>query len=285
MHSRQRHIVAGAVAILAVAVSDLLGPGGLAAQQGAVGGAVVAATSGEPINGVRVSITGTDLVTQTNANGLFRLTRVPAGTHTVTVSSVGYAGQSREVTVTADETMTADFSLEVSAIDLDEIVVTGTAGEVERRKIGVALASVDVGEIAEAVPVDGFSHVLEGRIPGVRSIGTVGGVGASRELRIRGTDSFELNQRPVIYIDGIRVDANGGEWASGPAFGDATCCAFSGGAGEDRLSDLNPDEIDRVEVLKGPAAATLYGSEASGGVIQVFTKRGSNNSQIGRAHV
>jgi len=86
-----------------------------------------------------------------------------------------------------------------------------------------------------------------------------------------------LGQRPVIYIDGIRVDNRGEEWGSS-AGGSTTCCAFSGGAGEDRLSDLNPDEIDRVEVLKGPAAATLYGSEASGGVIQIFTKRGRSNS-------
>ena len=114
----------------------------------------------------------------------------------------------------------------------------------------------------------------------MRSIGTVGGVGAGRELRIRGTDSFSLSQRPVIYIDGIRVDSQQREWGSGvpgTSFR-TTCCAFSGGAGEDRLSDLNPDEIDRVEVLKGPAASTLYGSEASGGVIQIFTKRGRSNS-------
>jgi len=188
---------------------------------------------------------------------------------------VGYGSQSQEVTVTAGGTAAVEFRLEVSAIDLDEIVVTGTAGAVERRKIGVALASVNVADISETTPVDGFSQVLEGRIPGVRSIGTVGGVGASRELRIRGTDSFTLGQRPVIYIDGIRVDQYGGEWGG---IGSSTCCAFSGGAGEDRLSDLNPDEIDRIEVLKGPAAATLYGSEASGGVIQIFTKKGRNNS-------
>jgi TonB-dependent SusC/RagA subfamily outer membrane receptor len=212
----------------------------------------------------------------TNVNGRFLLTRVPAGTYTLTVINVGYGSQSQEVTVTAGGTARADFRLDVSAINLDEIVVTGTAGAVERRKIGVAIGSVDVSDLQEITPVDGFSQVLEGRIPGVRSIGTVGGVGAGRELRIRGTDSFSLGQRPVIYIDGVRVDSRGEEWGS--SAGTTTCCAFSGGAGEDRLSDLNPDEIDRIEVLKGPAAATLYGSEASGGVIQIFTKRGRSNS-------
>ena len=131
--------------------------------------------------------------------------------------------------------------------------------------------------ISEAVPIESFSQILEGRIPGVRSVGTVGGVGTSRVLKVRGTDSFSLGQRPMIYIDGVRVDTQGSEWVYS-AGGSTTCCAFSGGAGEDRLSDLNPEEIDRVEVLKGPAASTLYGSEASGGVIQIFTKRGRSNS-------
>ncbi|HUF71062.1 MAG TPA: TonB-dependent receptor [Longimicrobiales bacterium] len=265
---------AGLVTVVVLAVALVHGP--VEAQQfGTVSGTVTATTTGQPINGAQVSIVGTALGTLTNADGRFAITRVPAGTHTVQVVSLGFGTDTQEITVTADQGTAVTFQLEVSAVDLDEIVVTGTAGAVERRKIGVSLATVDMSKVTEAQPIDGFGQALEGRIPGLRSIGVVGGVGATRELRIRGTDSFRLNQRPVIYIDGVRVDGSGGEWGS---MGDATCCAFSGGAGEDRLSDLNPDEIDRVEVIKGPAAATLYGSEASGGVIQIFTKRGRNNS-------
>jgi TonB-dependent SusC/RagA subfamily outer membrane receptor len=255
----------------------LASPAVARAQTGTVTGSVTAANTGQPINGAQVSIEGTRLGSLSNANGRYLITRVPAGTYTVQVVHVGYLTETQAVTVTADGTAVVDFDLEISAVNLDEIVVTGTAGAVERRKIGVSLASLDVDDLQEVTPMDGFSQVLEGRIPGVRSIGTVGGVGASRELRIRGTDSFSLGQRPVIYIDGVRVDNRGSEWGSG-AGGSTTCCAFSGGAGEDRLSDLNPEEIDRIEVLKGPAAATLYGSEASGGVIQIFTKRGRSNS-------
>jgi TonB-dependent SusC/RagA subfamily outer membrane receptor len=273
MKTRYRLTVVPAVLLAAATLG--FSPDTVVAQEGVVTGDVIAATSGQPINGAQVTIAGTSLGGLTNVNGRFLITRGPAGTYTITVINVGYGSQSQEITVTAGGTARADFRLQVSAIDLDEIVVTGTAGAVERRKVGVALASVDVSAISEITPVDGFSQVLEGRIPGVRSIGSVGGVGATRELRIRGTDSFSLGQRPVIYIDGVRVDNSGGEWGS---MGSSTCCAFSGGAGEDRLSDLNPDEIDRIEVLKGPAAATLYGSEASGGVIQIFTKRGRSNS-------
>ncbi|MDH5759338.1 MAG: carboxypeptidase-like regulatory domain-containing protein [Gemmatimonadota bacterium] len=240
-------------------------------------GSVQAATTGQPVNGAQVTIEGTTRGALTNASGRFLITNVQPGTYNVQIVYVGYGSQTREVTVSGGETAVVDFQLSVSAVSLDEIVVTGTAGAVERRKIGVSLASMDMAQIQEAQPMTAFGQALEGRIPGLRSIGTVGGVGATRELRIRGTDSFSLGQRPVVYIDGVRVDGGGGEWGD-DAGGSSTCCAFSGGAGEDRLSDLNPDEIDRVEVIKGPAAATLYGSEASGGVIQIFTKRGRNNS-------
>jgi len=270
----------GRGACAALLLAGALAPVALAAQVGNVTGSVTVATTGEPINGAQVSIEGTSRGALTNANGRFLITQVPAGAHTLQVVYLGYGSQSQEVTITSGGTTEANFRLDVSAVAMDEIVVTGTAGAVERRKIGVALGSLDVSKVQEAQPVQNFGQVLEGRIPGVRSIGTVGGVGTTRELRIRGTDSFQLGQRPVIYIDGVRVDGRGGEWASDSGLGssDVTCCAFSGGAGEDRLSDLNPEEIDRVEVIKGPAAATLYGSEASGGVIQIFTKRGRNNS-------
>lgn len=271
----------GPSSLLALAATVLvLLPASVSAQgQGTVTGQIVAATTGAPINGAQVTILDTPHGVQSNVSGRFLITSVAPGTYTVQVVHVGYGTTTQEVTITADGTATLDFRLSVSAVNLDEIVVTGTAGEVERKKIGTSIGSLDVANVQDVVPLNDFSHALEGRIPGVRSIGTVGGVGAGRELRIRGTDSFSLGQRPVIYIDGVRVDSRQTEWGSGVGAGfNTTCCAFSGGAGEDRLSDLSPDEIDRVEVLKGPAAATLYGSEASGGVIQIFTKRGRSNS-------
>lgn len=125
------------------------------------------------------------------------------------------------------------------------------------------------------IPLGGLGQVLEGRIPGVRSFGTSGTSGAGRELRIRGTDSFGYTrQRPLVLVDGVRIDTNKEEWGW---MEDVTCCFFSGGAGEDRLSDFNPEEIDRVEVLRGPAAAVLFGAEGSAGVIRVFTRRGQHN--------
>jgi TonB-dependent SusC/RagA subfamily outer membrane receptor len=131
-----------------------------------------------------------------------------------------------------------------------------------------------VTKIQESVPVADVGQVLQARIPGLRSIGNVGGVGASRDLRVRGTSSFSLGQRPVIYVDGVRIDTRQTEWGTTGG----SCCSFSGGAGEDRLGDINPNDIERIEVIKGPAAGTLYGSEGSNGVIQIFTKKGRSDS-------
>lgn len=263
-------------ATLLVLLSFAFLPVAAAAQQtGAVTGQVTDITNGQPINGAQVSIDGTSRGGLSNASGRYLVTGVPTGTVTVRVTYIGYKTAETQVTVSAGQTAVSDFGLELSAIALDEVVVTGTAGAVSKRKLGNSIASVDLSQVQENVPVEGFSQALEARIPGVRSVGVVGGVGAGRDLRIRGTSTFELNTRPVIYIDGVRVNANQTEWGG---IAQATCCAFSGGAGEDRLSDINPEEIDRIEVLKGAAAATLYGSEASGGVIQIFTKKGRSNS-------
>ncbi len=268
------------LAALACLAILLLLPIAVTAQQnGSVTGLVTAATTGQPINGVSIALEETSHIGLTNAAGRFVFQNVAPGSYTLRAVYVGYGTVTEDITVSPGGTATIDLALEVSAVAMDEIIVTGTAGGVERRKLGTSAASLNVTEIAEVTPLSDFSQTLEGRLPGVRSIGTVGGVGAGRELRIRGTDSFSLGQRPVIIIDGIRVDSRQTEWGSGASTSSGTtCCAFSGGAGEDRLSDLNPDEIESIEVAKGPSATTLYGSEASGGVIQIFTKRGRSNS-------
>ena len=269
------HGLLGVIAALLL-LPGVNGTAALIAQTGAVTGTITDAASGQPIGKANVSLVGTEVSRTTDLAGRYVLTDVPVGEYTVRVRVLGYGPREKEVTVAAGGTQVADFRLAASAIDLDEIVASGLGGPVDRRKTGASLPTLDVGGIAETTPVDGFSQVLEGRIPGVRSSGTSGGVGAGRTLVIRGVDSFNYtSQRPVVYIDGVRVDVEKEEWGDMQG---VTCCFFSGGAGEDRLSDLNPEEVDRVEVLKGPAAATLYGAEASAGVIQVFTKRGRRNT-------
>lgn len=269
-----RYCLGGAAAALALALGGLVATG-LSAQTGTVTGEITAATTGAPVHQALVRVTETLVTGVSNQRGRYVLQNVPVGVYTMTVHSAGFGPREREITITPGVSLIENFALEVTATELEGLVVQG-ARQVDRRTIGVSLPTIDVDEIKDLVPVQNFSHVIEGRIPGVKSIGSTGGVGSGRELRIRGTDSFGFTaQRPVIYIDGVRYDSQKEDWGY---MRGVACCFFSGGAGEDRLSDLNPEEIDRIEVLKGPAAATLFGAEASAGVIQVFTKRGQSNT-------
>jgi TonB-dependent SusC/RagA subfamily outer membrane receptor len=143
-----------------------------------------------------------------------------------------------------------------------------------KRQVGASIAEVDVTKLAEQVAIPDVGRMLSAKVTGLRSTTVGGGVGTGQDLRIRGTASFTLSQRPAIYVDGVRVDSRATEW-----FNTGACCSFGGGASTDRLGDLNPNDIERVEVLKGAAAATLYGSEATNGVIQIFTKRGHTGEQ------
>jgi TonB-dependent SusC/RagA subfamily outer membrane receptor len=262
------------VAPLAALAAAILFAVPVQAQNGAITGTIVDKSGRSPLNGVQVSIDGTGRGTVTDARGRYTIPGVPPGTVTVRATMIGFRTEMKPAQVTAGGTATVDFELGMSAISLDEVVVTGTGGQVSKKELGATVATVNVADIQSKVPVTDVGSVLQSRIAGVRSVGTVGGVGASRDLRIRGTSSFELGQRPIIYIDGVKVDTKQTVWGGMGT----SCCSFSGGAGVDRLNDLNPNDIERIEVLKGAAAGTLYGTEATNGVIQIFTKKGRAES-------
>lgn len=264
------------VACLTAVIAALAMTVPAAAQGGTVHVTVTDRTNDQPINGARVVVEGTRFMGVTDGRGEVTLPTMPPGTYRIRVLSIGYRSATQDVTVTLGGAADLTFELGLSAVSLDEIVVTGTGGAVEKKKLGTTLGTVDVARLSDIVPVQDFGSVLQSRIPGVRSIGMGGGAGATKDLRVRGISSFTLGQRPVIYIDGVRIDTDGFRAAVVSSGG--VCCFFSGGAGADRLSDLNPGDIERVEVIKGAAAATLYGTEATNGVIQIFTKRGRRNS-------
>jgi len=231
------------------------------AQTGTVTGQVTDAASGRPLESAQVYIEGTALGTLTNSAGRYLFVNAPPGEHTVIAELVGYRAGSQTVTVTAGATSTADFGLTVTAIALDQIVVTGTGVATEKKRLGNSIATVDVSNL-EDKPITTFSDVLQGREPGVVGLPGGGDTGASGRIRIRGSASLSQSNEPIIYLDGVRIDrgSNGGWGASQAA--------------TRRIDDIDPNSIERIEILKGAAAATLYGTEASNGVIQIFTKRG-----------
>ncbi|MYL05491.1 MAG: TonB-dependent receptor plug domain-containing protein, partial [Gemmatimonadales bacterium] len=214
-----------------------------------------------PLSSVQVFIEGTGIGTFTNASGEFVLLNVPAGEQTLTVRLVGYRQASETVTVAAGETRTVDFALIVTAVQMDEIVVTGTGVATEKRRLGHTIATLDAAELENA-PIADFSQLIAGREPGVVALPSSGYTGEGARIRIRGSASLSQLNEPIIYVDGIRVDRSAVQ-------------NFNGQGNPSRLDDIPPESIERVEILKGAAAATLYGTEASNGVIQIFTKRGN----------
>jgi len=234
---------------------------------GTVRGTVTDAVSKRPVDGVSVFVTGTDLGTLTNSLGQFQL-NLPAGQVELRVRRVGYGTTSRKVTVTAGEVAQADFEVSQVAIGLDAVVVTGVGGSAERRKVPNTVATINTDNLRNA-PVVNVSEQLAAREPGVTLLPSGGLAGEGARIRIRGAASLSQPNEPVVYVDGVRVDRSGG-WGDFVGTG--------GGGNPSRIDDINPEAVERIEVLKGAAAATLYGTEASAGVIQIFTRTGSRGA-------
>jgi outer membrane receptor protein involved in Fe transport len=229
---------------------------------GTVQGTVVEAGTGNPIEAAQVYLEGRGVPVATDAGGNFTLTNVPVGSAVVRVRVIGYSTVGQAITVSAMQPAMINFELERTVIQLDQIVVTGTGREVERRKLSATVDVVNLPEIERASATD-VAELLQGRIAGATVNATSAQAGTSGLVNFRGVTSVFGSQTPVIYVDGIRVDN-----------ADATT-GGTGGEQSSALADLLVNDIDRVEVTKGGAASTLYGSDAASGVIQIFTKRGT----------
>jgi TonB-linked SusC/RagA family outer membrane protein len=245
-----------------VAVVFLLLLPAAAAAQGTIGGLVVSAETQQPLGGASVMVSGTDIGTLTNNEGRFLLMRVPGNRVTLRVTMLGHRTTTVEAPVGATDLRV---ELEESAIELDRIVVTGTVGRQTKRALGNTVTTLDAEEVVEVAPVQTLTELLNGRSPGVAIIHTTGMLGGGNRVRIRGASSFSLSNEPLVYVDGVRVN---NDQTSGPIN------QGFGSRGISRWNDINPEDIESIEIIKGPAAATLYGTEASNGVIQIITKKG-----------
>jgi TonB-linked SusC/RagA family outer membrane protein len=259
--------------VRAALVLGLLPAVALAQQGTIIAGRVTSKQGGVPLPIATVSIPTLRVGSITNSDGNYRFT-VPAsatGTVTLLVRRIGYVTDSARITLSGG-TVRQDFTLVVQAMELAQVVVTGLGVEREKARLGTAQQQVTAGDVNETRALN-FAQQLQGKVSGVQitSSGTQGG---STNIIIRGQNSILGNNQPLFIVDGIAVsNANrGGDRGSGFDFGNV-------------LSDLNPDEIESLSVLKGPNAAAIYGSRAANGVILITTRKGRNTAGRMRTEV
>jgi TonB-linked SusC/RagA family outer membrane protein len=250
--------------LLVAALALALAPAAAFAQAGTIRGRVIEQGSNQPLQGVQVSVVGTNQTVVTNQQGAYALSNVAAGQRTVRAVRIGFSAQSRTVTVGA-QPAEANFTLAPDVLGLDEVVVIGY-GQVERRRAGGgAISSIRPSDVTESAPTPTVENVLQGRVAGVQVVQNSGVPGSAISVRVRGASSITAGNEPLYVIDGVPLLQGNLSTIQG---------SIGQTQGIDALSDLNPNEIESIEVLKDASAAAIYGSRASNGVVLITTKRG-----------
>jgi TonB-linked SusC/RagA family outer membrane protein len=256
------------ISLVSLALSFAVGT--VAAQQRPIEGKVVSATAAAPIAGASVTVVGTPIGAVTNDRGEFSLS-APPGAVTLLVRGVGY--RSRRVPVAADAS-SATVSLEPDVFNLEAVVVTGQATGVEQRNLANAVTTVPIEQLNRA-PVQTIEGALQGKIPGALIQMNSGAPGGGGQINLRGVTTINGGVDPLIVLDGM-VIANDAIVSNM----DAITAAAAGGNPRpqdnavNRIADLNPNDIQSVEVLKGASAAAIYGGQAANGVVIITTRRG-----------
>ena len=243
MRVKVRGLLAGFAALVFAVV-----PAG-AQQTGTVTG-VITNVAGEPLASVQVSIQGTGYGTLTQSNGRFAIVNVPSGRRTVRADLIGFASKTQVVDVPATGSVTADFSLSPQAVSLSAIVVTGVSGATSKTKLPFEVAQVRAEDMP--VPTPSPASALQGKVAGVTVVQGDGRPGSGASILLRGPTSLNASGRsqdPLYIVDGVILSGD--------------------------LVDLDALDIESIEVVKGAAGASLYGSRAGAGVVQIRTKRGT----------
>ena len=253
----------------AVALAVLLA-GAAQAQSRVIRGTVADVATGEPVPGANISVVGTSLSASTGADGAFSISGAPAGSIELTVAGPGF----RSARVPLGEGQ-SEVKVGLQRELAEEIVVTGRASTTERRHLAVSIATVKSEELNE-VPAQTVDQALQGKVLGANIQRNDGAPGGGAQVRLRGVSSIYASAEPLFIVDGMIVSN-----AAIPSGIFNVTKSNQGGnhsTSQDslvnRIADFNPEDIDSIEVLKGAAAAAIYGAKASNGVVIINTKRG-----------
>ncbi|QZE15808.1 SusC/RagA family TonB-linked outer membrane protein [Halosquirtibacter laminarini] len=234
------------------------------AQTRVVKGVVTDAKTGETIPGVSVMVPNTTVGAVTNFDGLYNL-KVPAGAKMLRFSYVGMQDTMIQISGT-----TINVKMKSATIAVKEVVVTALGISRDKKALGYSVQNVS-GEDLNKTKQDNVVSALSGKVSGVQVSGASGSMGGSSRILIRGASSITGNNQPLFVVDGIPIDNSNFNSSN----------TSRGGGGYDfgsMAQDINPDDVEKMTVLKGPSAAALYGSRAANGVIMITTKKGSKKT-------
>ncbi len=231
-------------------------------QAAQVQGVVLDEMSGGPLQGATVAIEGTSIMTSTGQDGRFSLTHTTSDDFTLVVSYIGYRTQRRDVSPSANLS-SLSITLSPDPFDSEAIVVTGIASARSKAVAEVSVARIDAEQLSSQQLYTNLDQLVTGKIAGVQVRPSGGYVGGGYRFYVRGGGGLNGNGQPLIYVDGVRMDDSNLE------------LLWNGGQGYSNLLSLSPNDIQNIEVLKGPAAAAMYGTNASNGVVLITTKDGS----------
>ncbi len=259
------------ISFISLALCLGVGIGGASGQQRPITGKVTSGTTGEPIAGAAITVVGTPITALTNERGEFTLS-APEAALTLSIRAVSY--KRREVAVPAGQT-TVSASLDQDVFNLEAVVVTGVATGVEKRNASNAVATVASTDLGYA-PTASLEQQLQGKVAGADIQQNSGAPGGGLQVRLRGVTSINATAEPLYVVDGVIVSD------VAIASNQNAVTAASGGSNPsldqdalvNRIADLNPNDIENIEVLRGASASAIYGQKAANGVLVITTKRG-----------
>ncbi|MDT3401449.1 SusC/RagA family TonB-linked outer membrane protein [Mucilaginibacter terrae] len=254
-------------ALLVLLIALCLGQNAMAQNRQVIKGVIKDARNKEPIIGAVIRLTGTTVGTATDVNGAYTLNAsVPNGNYTIAITYTGYKPVNKLVTLDQSP-VTVDLELSEDALSLNEVVVTGTGAATSKKQLGNAISTVSAKDMENSTATS-IDQALAGKVAGAQISQNSGNPAGGISVRLRGNSTIAGSSDPLYIVDGVIVNNSSSELID------------LGGYSQNRLVDINPADIDHIEIIKGAAGAAIYGSRASNGVVQIFTKRGKAGKPV-----
>jgi len=238
----------------------------------------VTSPEGKGLPFISITVKGTSFGSSTDVDGFYNFTAdLKQGQYVLEFTGVGLKTKEQNLSIGSQSSYTVDIVLAQDVLNMDEVVVTGVTAGTTRKQLGSYISTVKGDQLTKGATGNVLA-ALQGKTAGAQIIQNNGDPGGGLSVRLRGISSVNSSSEPLYIIDGVIV--NNATTRVTNTSGNYDGQLFVGTIGQNRLADINPADIDRIEVLNGAAAAAIYGSRANAGVVQIFTKRGSSGAPV-----